>query len=52
MALGHTTYADALNRWLLSDHLSTLARSWVKERQVLIDKDLAVKLNQLDGLNE
>jgi len=24
----------------------------VKERQVLIDKDLAAKMNQLDALNE
>ena len=33
-------------------HLSTLARSWVKDRQVLIDKDLAAKMNRLVDLNE
>ena len=52
MVPGHATYADALNRQLLLAHPSTLTISQVKERQVLIDKDLAVKLNQLDGLNE
>ena len=46
------TYADSLNRWLQVAHLSTLARSQVKERQVLIDKDLASKLNQLAELNK
>jgi len=45
-------YTDTLNRWLPSDHLSTLARAGVKERQVLIDKDPVVKQNHLDGLNE
>ena len=49
---GHVSYADALNRQLLAAHLSTLTRSQVKERQVLIDKDPAAKLNQLVTLNE
>jgi len=31
VALGRATYADTLNRQLLSDHLSTLARYWVKK---------------------
>jgi len=43
--LGLATYADTLNRWLPVAHLSTLARSQVKERQVLIDKDLVAELN-------
>jgi len=50
--LGCITYANTLNRQLLEAHLSTLARSQVKERQVLIDKDLASKLNQLAELNK
>src|SRR5882724_5073882 len=52
MAPGRASYADALNRRLLPAHLSTLARSRVRQRQVLIDKDPAADLNQLDGLNE
>jgi len=49
---GCITYADALNRQLPAAHLSTLARGQVKDRQVLIDKDLAAKANQLADLNK
>jgi len=41
-----------LNNHLLAAHLSTLTRSQVKDRQVLIDKDPAAKSNQLAALNE
>jgi len=51
-APGWATYADTVNRHLPAAHLSTLARSRVKDRQVLIDKDPAAELNQLVALNE
>jgi len=47
-----TSYAAALNTKLPSMHSSMLARTWVRERQVLIDKDPQADLNQLDTLNE
>ena len=49
---GRATYVDTVNRHLAAAHLSTLARSQVKDRKVLIDKDPAAKLNQLVALNE
>jgi len=51
-AHGGITYTDVLNRQLPAAHLSTLARGWVKDRQVLIDKDPVAELNQLACLNE
>ena len=47
-----TSYIATLNTRLPSMHSSTLARTQVRERQVLIDKDPQVDLNQLNTLNK
>ena len=58
MAEGRTTtgrpmsYAAALNSSLPSTHPSTLARTRLRERQVLIDRDPQADSNHLDALNE
>ena len=46
------TYAKAVNRRLPPLHLSMFSRSRIQDKQVLVDKDPEVTLNQLDGLNE
>jgi len=46
------TYAEALNRQLPATHLSMLTRMQIKEKQVLIDKDLSAETNQLSDLTE
>ena len=46
------TYADAVSSGLPALHLSTLARSRVKERQVLVDRDPSAGVNHLPELNE
>jgi len=46
------TYADALNSRLPTTHLSTLSRTGVREKQVLVDKDLAAETSQLQDLSE
>jgi len=49
---GGATYAEVLNRHLPAAHISTLTRSQVKDRQVLIDKDPVAESNQLAALNK
>jgi len=46
------TYAEALNNQLPASHLSTLARSRIKERQVLIDTDPSIEPNSIGDLTE
>jgi len=52
VAVGHTTYVDVLNSHLPSTHQSTLTRSRIKNRQVLIDRDASEGCNLLQGLTE
>jgi len=46
------TYVSVLNSQLPMAHLSTLARACVWDRIVLIEKDPAATLNNLEGLSE
>ena len=34
------TYVDAINTGLPTSHLNTMAKTWIRAKQVLIDKDL------------
>ena len=52
VAAGCATYVDVLNIHLPSTHQSPLARSWIKNRQVLIDWDASEGSNHLQGLTE
>src|SRR5882724_484086 len=47
-----TTYAEALNNRLPASHLSTLTRSRIKERQVLIDTNPSTEPNNIGDLTE
>ena len=47
-----TMYAEALNNQLLALHLSTLTRSRVKERQILIDSDPSTEPNHIGELTK
>jgi len=46
------TYADALNSHLPTAHLSTLAKTRVRERQVLIERDPTIETNHMQALME
>ena len=48
----HPSYAEALSCHLPMTHLSTLARTWVKEKQVLIDKNPTANSDPIQGLTE
>jgi len=43
---------EALSRKLPALHLSMLVQTWIKERQVLIDKDTATATNHLAELTK
>jgi len=47
-----TTYTEALSRHLPLVHPNTLARTCIRERQVLVDKDPLVSTNHLDMLSK
>jgi len=47
-----TSYVAALTSGLPAAHSSTLARSHIRDSQVLIDKDPQVSSNHLDTLNK
>jgi len=48
----HVTYAEVLNSWLPTTHLSMLARMQIIDRQVLIDRDMTMDTNHLHCLTE
>jgi len=52
MTVYHATYAQALNSWLPPMHLSMLARTPAKDKQVLINKDPMTDTSQLQELTE
>jgi len=51
LVMTHIMYADAVGSCLPTTHLSTLARMRVKEKQVLVNKDLLVDAGHLHELD-
>jgi len=47
-----TSYAEALSAWLSLAHPNTLAWYWIRERQVLVDRDHGAVESQAEVLNK
>ena len=52
LGVTHTTYTDAVGSCLPTTHLSILTRTWVKEKQVLVNMDPLSGTSHLQELNK